>query len=55
MGFSSVKNSIKISSAPFAGAPYIQDYVDNIQNYRYMKKENEQIKEEAISNAKDNR
>ncbi|MCT7620620.1 hypothetical protein [Aliarcobacter butzleri] len=43
-----MKNSIKISSAPFAGAPYIQ-------NYRYLVKDNKNTKEEAINKAKDNR
>ncbi|MFX4264127.1 hypothetical protein ACOL3L_01345 [Aliarcobacter butzleri] len=43
-----MKNSIKISSAPFAGAPYIQ-------NYRYLVKDNKNTKEEVMNNLKDNR
>ncbi|MFA6741126.1 MAG: POTRA domain-containing protein [Arcobacteraceae bacterium] len=47
--------ALLIPATPFALAPFTQKYLDSIQNYRYMKKENEQIKQEAISNAKDNR
>ncbi|WP_195680830.1 hypothetical protein [Aliarcobacter butzleri] len=50
-----MKNFLLIPSIPFAGAPYIQDYLDNIQNYRYLKKENENKKEEALNKSKDNR
>ncbi len=45
----------EIPSIPFAGAPYIQDYLDNIQNYRYLVKDNKNTKEEAMNNLKDNR
>jgi len=41
-----------IPSIPFALAPFLQDTLDNIQNYRYMKKDNEKIREEAINNLK---
>ena len=44
-----------IPSMPFAGAPYIQDYLTPIQDYRYLVKENKHIKEEAMNNLKDNR
>lgn len=44
-----------IPSIPFAGAPYIQNYLDNIQNYRYLVKDNKNTKEEAMNNLKDNR
>jgi len=50
-----LKNRIEISSIPFAGALYILDYLDNIQNYRYLKKENENRKEETLNKVKDNR
>ena len=50
-----VSGALIIPSIPFATAPYIQDYLDSIQNYRYLRKENEQIKEEAMNNLKDNR
>ncbi|WP_264291194.1 hypothetical protein [Aliarcobacter butzleri] len=43
-----MKNSIKISSAPFTRTPYIQ-------NYRYLVKDNKNTKEEAMNNLKDNR
>ncbi|MBL3520785.1 hypothetical protein H0A43_09890 [Arcobacter lanthieri] len=44
-----------IPSVPFALAPFTQKYLDNIQDYRYINKKNENRKEEAINNAKDNR
>ena len=44
-----------IPSVPFALAPFTQKYLDNIQDYRYIKKENEQTKQEAINKVKDNR
>ncbi|MEM5558284.1 hypothetical protein AAHK07_07145 [Aliarcobacter cryaerophilus] len=44
-----------IPSVPFALATFTQKYLDNIQDYRYIKKENEQTKQEAINKAKDNR
>ncbi|MDN5081383.1 filamentous hemagglutinin N-terminal domain-containing protein [Aliarcobacter butzleri] len=44
-----------IPSIPFAGSPYIQNYLNLIQNYRYLRKDNENKKEEAINKAKDNR
>ncbi|MFW2584730.1 hypothetical protein [Aliarcobacter butzleri] len=50
-----VSGLLLIPAIPIAGAPYIQDYLDNIQNYRYLRKDNENKKEEAINKAKDNR
>ncbi len=50
-----VSGALLIPATPFALAPFTQKYLDSIQNYRYMKKENEQIKEEAMNNLKDNR
>lgn len=41
-----LKSTIKIPATPFAGTPYIQ-------NYRYLKKENENKKEESINKIKD--
>ncbi|NLO17772.1 MAG: hypothetical protein GX118_06230 [Arcobacter butzleri] len=50
-----MKNDILIPATPFALAPFTQKYLDSIQNYRYLKKDNEQIKEKAINQVKDNR
>ncbi|MFA6741122.1 MAG: hypothetical protein WCR78_06470 [Arcobacteraceae bacterium] len=50
-----MKNFLLIPAAPFAGAPYIQDYLDNMQNYRYLVKENKEKKQEALNNAKGNK
>lgn len=50
-----VSGALLIPATPFALAPFTQKYLDSIQNYRYMQKENEQIKEEAMNNLKDNR
>ncbi|MCG3673872.1 hypothetical protein L5F46_03660 [Aliarcobacter butzleri] len=50
-----MKNFLLISFILFALAPYIQDYLTPIQDYRYLVKENKHIKEEALNKAKDNR
>ena len=44
-----------IPSVPFALAPFTQKYLDSIQNYREMVKDNKNTKEEAMNNLKDNR
>ena len=44
-----------IPSIPFALAPFTQKYLDSIQNYREMVKDNKNTKEEAINNSKYNR
>ncbi|MEV9526664.1 filamentous hemagglutinin N-terminal domain-containing protein [Aliarcobacter butzleri] len=44
-----------IPAIPFASAPFIQDYLTPIQDYRYLVKDNKNIKEEAMNNLKDNR
>lgn len=50
-----MKNSIKISSAPFATGTFIQDNYKYIQDIKHFLNENKEKKQEAISNAKDNR
>ncbi|MFX4264129.1 hypothetical protein ACOL3L_01355 [Aliarcobacter butzleri] len=50
-----MKKFFLIPATPFALAPFIQDYLTPIQDYRYLVKDNENKKEEAINKAKDNR
>ncbi|WP_156108447.1 hypothetical protein [Campylobacter sputorum] len=41
---------ILIPAAPFAAAPFIQDNYTNIEIYKDLKKENEQVRKNAIKN-----
>ncbi|MDY0365962.1 MAG: hypothetical protein RBQ81_08905 [Arcobacteraceae bacterium] len=50
-----MKNSIKISSAPFATGTFIQDNYQYIQDVKHFLNENKEKKQEAINNAKGNK
>jgi hypothetical protein len=50
-----VKNSIKISSTPFATGTFIQDNYQYLQNIKYFLNKNKEKQKEALNKAKDNR
>jgi len=48
-----ISGALIVPSIPFAVAPYIQDYLNSIQNYRYLKKDNKENIEKIIKKYED--